>query len=106
MVTKTNTINVDRVQLGVRMEKKMVRVLKGIAEFCDCSLGELLEEIVLHSFESTSIRGKEGEYCPSPFLKKTQKVIEGLKRIYGMNYGIHDNSSFQERMQKIEQEDQ
>ncbi len=42
---------VERVQLGVRMEKRMVKVLKGLAEFQNVSLGQLLENIVLHSFE-------------------------------------------------------
>ncbi len=42
---------VERVQLGVRMEKTMVKVLKGIAQFNGETLGELLEKIVLHSFD-------------------------------------------------------
>ena len=42
---------VERVQLGVRMEVRMVKVLKGLAEFNDLTLGQLLEKIVLHSFE-------------------------------------------------------
>ena len=54
-----NTEAVERVQLGVRMEKRMVQVLKGLAEFNDETLGQLLEKIVLHSFEPmpTTITG-------------------------------------------------
>src|SRR5438552_11167155 len=44
-------IPVERVQTGVRMEKRMLKVLKAMAEYYECSLGELLEDIVLHSFE-------------------------------------------------------
>src|SRR6266567_190006 len=41
---------VERIQTGVRMEKQMVKVLKGLAEYLDLSLGDLLEGIVLHAF--------------------------------------------------------
>ncbi|MBK9342466.1 MAG: hypothetical protein IPN07_05335 [Dehalococcoidia bacterium] len=56
--------NVERVQLGVRLEKRMVQVLKGLAEFNDETLGQLLEKIVLHSFEP--MPGEEGEWSASP----------------------------------------
>src|SRR5215813_6719387 len=52
-------VSVERVQLGVRMEKRMVKVLKGLAEFNGVTLGQLLEKIVLHSFEP--VPGQEGE---------------------------------------------
>ena len=42
---------VQRVQTGVRMEKRILKVLKGFAEYHDMSLGDLLEGIVLHSFD-------------------------------------------------------
>ncbi|MGH1348132.1 MAG: hypothetical protein ACRBN8_41635 [Nannocystales bacterium] len=42
---------VERVQTGVRMEKRLVKVLKAVAEYHDMSLGDLLEGIVLHAFE-------------------------------------------------------
>ncbi len=41
---------IERMQTGVRMEKRMVKVLKGLAEYLDISLGDLLEGIVLHAF--------------------------------------------------------
>jgi hypothetical protein len=50
---------VQRVQLGVPMEKRMVQVLKGLADFEDISLAELMEKIVLHSFDRAP--GDEGE---------------------------------------------
>jgi len=66
---------VDRVQTGVRVEKRILKVLKGLAEYHDLSLGDLLEGIVLHAFE-----GK------SPFREKgTLEVIADLKRIYGLD---------------------
>ena len=38
---------IDRVQLGARMEKRLVKVLKGLAEYLDMPLGELLEGMAL-----------------------------------------------------------
>jgi hypothetical protein len=87
------TIRVERVQLGVRMEKQMVKVLKGVAEFEGITLGQLLEKIVLHSFEP--VPGDEGESCASPFGKKALAAIGDLKRIYGMTYDMHAFRRFQ-----------
>ena len=85
---------VERVQLGVRMEKKMVKVLKGLAEFEGVTLGNLLEKIVLHSFEP--VAGDEGESCASPHGKKALAAIADLKRVYGMEYDSHSARGFSE----------
>ena len=68
-------VTVQRVQTGVRVEKRMLKVLKALAEYFDISLGDLLEGIVLHAFE-----GK------SPFDAETRQRIETLKEIYDMDY--------------------
>ena len=68
-------VPVERVQIGARMEKHMVKVLKGLAEYLDLSLGDLLEGIVLHAFESKS-----------PFSEETLRRIAQLKQVYGMDY--------------------
>jgi len=65
---------VERVQTGVRMEKRLLKVLKALAELKDLSLGDLLEGIVLHAFE-----GK------AAFSAGTLKQIAELKRIYGLD---------------------
>jgi hypothetical protein len=67
-------LDVERVQTGVRMEKRILKVLKALAELHDMSLGDLLEGIVLHAFE-----GK------SPFSAKTLSQVAELKRIYGLD---------------------
>ncbi len=64
---------VERVQTGVRMEKRLVKVLKGLAEYHDISLGDLLEGIVLHAFD-----GK----CA--FSKESLQVVAELKKVYGL----------------------
>jgi hypothetical protein len=81
-------IPVERTQLGVRLETRMVKVLKAMAEYSDLTLGELLEEIILHSFEGGSA---------NPFNKDDLKVIADLKKVYGMTYGTHANYRFIER---------
>ena len=88
MDTAAEAGHVERAQLGVRMEKSMVKVLKGLAEFQGVTLGQLLENIVLHSFEP--VPGEEGEQSWSPHGKKALAAIADLKRIYGMDYSMHD----------------
>ena len=63
---------VKRTQTGVRIESSLLKVLKGLAEYTDLTLGDLLEGIVLHAFE-----GK------APFSADTRKVIAQLKTVYG-----------------------
>jgi hypothetical protein len=65
---------IERVQTGVRMEKRLVKVLKALAELKDMSLGDLLEGVCLHAFD-----GK------LPFSDETRKKIAELKRIYGLD---------------------
>jgi len=65
---------VQRVQTGVRMEKRLVKVLKALAELYDRSLGDLLEGIVLHAFEGRS-----------PFSAEALRRIAELERIYGLD---------------------
>lgn len=80
-------IEVERVQVGVRLEKRMVKVLKGVAEYFDVTLTELLESIVLHSFEGGGVNAFTDDVIPK---------INEIKKIYGMNYGVHDNLQFSE----------
>ena len=72
----------------------MVNVLKGLAEFDGVTLGQLLEKIVLHSFEA--VPGQEGEMAASPHSKRALGAIADLKRIYGLDYDTHATRQFQE----------
>jgi hypothetical protein len=94
-MVETTPVTVKRVQLGIRMEKRMVKVLKGLAEYSNMTLGQLMEKIVLHSFESEP--GQEGEWCASPYSKKTLGVIADLKQIYEMEWDVHASRGFEER---------
>jgi hypothetical protein len=79
-------IEVERVQTGVRIEKRLVKVLKALAEYKNMTLGDLIEGIVLHAFE-----GK------APFSPATQRKIEELKRIYGLDLDARSSHQLKER---------
>lgn len=76
----TQPKRVERVQVGARMEKTIVKVLKGLAEYLDISLGDLLEGITLHALE-----GK------APFSKETLAQVERLKMVYGLELTAEDS---------------
>ena len=78
-------VEVERVQTGVRLEKRLLKVLKAVAELKDMSLGDLFEGIVLHAFE--------GKCAFSP---QTLKEIEQLKSIYGMTLHASDSHKLKE----------
>jgi hypothetical protein len=79
-------IEVERIQTGVRMEKRLLKVLKALAELKDLTLGDLLEGIVLHAFE-----GK------TPFAKESLAQIRELKKIYGMTLRASDSHHLKEK---------
>jgi hypothetical protein len=78
---------IERIQTGVRIEKRLLKVLKGLAELKDLSLGNLLEGIVLHAFE-----GK------TPFSNETLAQIADLKKIYGMSFQASDSHKLKEKL--------
>jgi hypothetical protein len=80
-------VEVERVQTGVRMEKRMLKVLKAVAEQKDMTLGDLLEGIVLHAFEGKTV----------PFSPQTLKEIEQFKSLYGMTLTAADSHNLKER---------
>lgn len=67
-------VTVERAQTGIRIEKRVLKVLKGLAEFHDLSVGDLLEGILLHVFE-----GK------TPFGERSLKKIAELKKVYELD---------------------
>ena len=85
---------IERVQIGVRMERSMVKVLKALAEFEGLTLGQLLEKIVLHSFEP--VPGEEGEQAWSALGKRSLAAVADLKRVYGLDYDRHAFRRFRE----------
>ncbi len=81
----TGTKKVQRVQTGVRLEKRLLKVLKGLAEYHDMTLGNLLEGIVLYTFE-----GK------TPFSEENLERIKDLKKIYDLDLTSEDSHKLDE----------
>lgn len=82
---KKMTKTIERVQTGVRLEKRLLKVLKGLAEHLDMSVGDLLEGMALHCFENKP-----------PFSKETLKKIEQLKDVYDLELSASDSHNLRE----------
>jgi len=78
--------SVERIQTGVRLEKRLVKVLKALAEHKDLTLGDLLEGIVLHAFEGRAAFGQE-----------TLELISQLKKIYGLDLNADASHQLRDR---------
>jgi hypothetical protein len=79
-------LEVERVQTGVRMEKRILKILKAFADYHDITLGDLLEGIVLHAFD-----GK------TPFSPASLNRIRELKKFYELDL----DSSASHRLKEI-----
>lgn len=77
--------DIARVQTGVRLESRLLKVLKALATDLDLSLGDLLEGIVLHAFE-----GK------APFSASTLQKIKALKGVYSLDLTAEDSRRLRE----------
>ena len=80
-----STVVTERVQSGVRIERRLLKVLKGLAEYLDLSLGDLLEGILLHTFEQKL-----------PFDEATITIVEKLKEVYGLDLTAADSHRLRE----------
>ena len=85
-IKKGRVVVVDRVQTGLRIERRILKVLKALAELHDLTLGDLLEGIVLHAFE-----GKQ------PFGEESLRKIAELKRIYQLDLDASNSHRMADR---------
>lgn len=85
MVSARANLPIERVQTGIRLEKRLVKVLKAVAELRDMSLGELIEGVALHALD-----GK------SPFSPETLDQIAEFRRIYGLELTAADSHRLME----------
>lgn len=76
---------VQRVQTGVRIEKRILKVAKGIAEMHDMSLGDLLEGVLLHAFEGKAAFGPD-----------TIERIDKLREVYALHLRAEDSHKLHE----------
>lgn len=87
---REDALIVERIQTGVRIEKRLLKVMKALAEYHDLTLGDLLEGIVLHAFD-----GK------TPFGEESLKRIAELKRIYGLDLDSRASHKLVEREETL-----
>ena len=77
---------IDRVQTGVRIERRILQVMKALAASHRITLGDLVEGIVLHAFEGAA-----------PFGPESMAKIASLKEVYGLNLDARDSHLLIER---------
>jgi hypothetical protein len=77
---------IERVQTGVRLERRILSVLKAMADLHGMTLGDLLEGIVLHAFEGST-----------PFSGETLEKIQSLKTVFGLDLAAADSHRLVER---------
>ncbi|MGI9389420.1 MAG: hypothetical protein ACR2O1_05115 [Boseongicola sp.] len=80
------TKKIERVQTGLRIEKRLLKVLKGLAEHLDMSVAELIEGMALHAFEAKA-----------PFSEATRKKVEQLKAVYDLELTAADSHTLKEK---------
>ncbi len=83
----TPPVVIERTQTGVRMEKRMLKVLKALADSLDLTLGDLLEGIVLHAFE--------GQVA---FSKPTRARVAELRKVFGLTLTAADAHHLKEKL--------
>ena len=84
--SKSEGLEVERIQTGVRIERRILKVLKALAEYQDMTLGDLLEGVVLHAFD-----GK------TPFSAQTLRKISELKNIYELDLDARSSHRLREQ---------
>ncbi|MDP5217583.1 hypothetical protein Q5Y75_10165 [Ruegeria sp. 2205SS24-7] len=77
--------NITRVQTGLRLETRLLKTMKGLAEYLDMSVAELIEGMALHAFE-----GK------APFSEATLLKIAALKSVYDLDLTAEDSHRLME----------
>jgi predicted DNA-binding ribbon-helix-helix protein len=86
MASARATVLVERVQTGLRIERRLLKVLKALAEYKNLTLGDLMEGIVLHAFD-----GK------APFGAETRHKVAELKGVYGLDLDARASHRLKER---------
>ena len=76
---------IERTQTGIRIEKRVLKVLKGLAEHLEIPVGELVEGVVLHAFD-----GK------APFSEATLAKIRQLREVYDLDLTADDSHLLRE----------
>ena len=84
-------IAIERVDVPVRLEKRLAALLHDLAAYKKMSLTSCLEEILLHTNEPL------GDGVASPHTKMQLRHIQDLKKKHGIDYDAHASYRFKER---------
>jgi catechol 2,3-dioxygenase-like lactoylglutathione lyase family enzyme len=86
-------LEIERVNVSVRLEKRLAALLNDLAKRKRMSLSSCLEEILLHTCEPF------GDGVASPHTRRTLRYIQELKAKHGIDYDSHGSYRFVERQQ-------
>lgn len=78
-------IKIERVQVRVRLEKRLAALLEDLAEHKRMTIDACLEEILLHTNDGVG-----------PHTRTTLRYIEELKKKHGIDYDSHGSYRFVE----------
>ena len=78
-------IRIERVDVPVRLEKRLARLLQDLAKYKRMTVGSCLEEILLHTNDGVG-----------PHTTAQLKYIEELKKKHGIDYDSHGSYRFAE----------
>ena len=84
-------LEIERVDVPVRLEKRLAAVLQDLAEYKRMSLSSCLEETLLHTFEPL------GDGVASPHTPGQLAHIQELKLKHGIDYDSHGSYRFVEK---------
>jgi hypothetical protein len=79
-------LEIERVDVEVRLEKRLAGLMHDLAEYKRMSLTSCLEETLLHTLEGVG-----------PHTKGQLRQIERLKQKHGIDYDSHASYRFVER---------
>ena len=85
---------ITRTTVEARIEERLAKVIADLAVATKRTVGQVLEETLLHSFEA--VPGQEGQAVASPHSRETLHLIDELKRRHGLDYQTHDSYRFRE----------
>ena len=89
-VARPVLLKIERVELPIRLEKRLAALLTDLAAHKGMSVDSTLEETLLHTFEQI------GDGVASPHTKATLRYIEELKKKHGIDYDVHASYRFVE----------
>lgn len=89
-ITAGPPLQIERVDVPVRLEKRLAALLHDLAAHKRMSVSSCLEEILLHTSEPL------GDGVASPHTKRTLAYLQELKQKHGIDYDVHASYRFVE----------